>query len=146
MSTLIGTPRSPRLENDYSQGTVVGKSSRKLITHKDRQLVEEQRIAMLENFDMEVEDKIRSMRAQLEADKQDLILKAECEIAQLPRHVREMPLKKFLDEFEGDIHAALRSALSIDEQSINEAFDIPEVPAILLARQKKVKMQNLPTS
>ncbi|ORX72328.1 hypothetical protein DL89DRAFT_265913 [Linderina pennispora] len=120
MSTSIDTPHSSQLEGERSQGTVVGNPSSKFGTHKDLELVEEQRIAMLENFDMEVEDKIRSMRAQLEADKQELILKAECEIAQLPKHVREM-------SFGGDIHAALRSALRVDQQGVNGMFDLPEM-------------------
>ncbi|KAJ1955507.1 hypothetical protein EC988_001844 [Linderina pennispora] len=144
MSTSIDTPHSSQLEGERSQGTVVGNPSSKFGTHKDLELVEEQRIAMLENFDMEVEDKIRSMRAQLEADKQELILKAECEIAQLPKHVREMPLKVFLDEFGGDIHAALRSALRVDQQGVNDMFDLPEVPAIILARQKMTRTRARP--
>ncbi|KAI8321358.1 hypothetical protein GQ54DRAFT_311896 [Martensiomyces pterosporus] len=127
------------MQEDKSQGTIVGKPAKSLSKHKGRQLVEEQRIAMLENFDMEVEDKIRSMRVQLEADKADLMLKADCEIAQLPKCVREMPLKVFLDEYGGDVHAAVRGALKLDGSSDGSLAHLPETPVAIRARRKRAK-------
>ncbi|KAJ1719899.1 hypothetical protein LPJ53_005402 [Coemansia erecta] len=106
-----------------------------------RKLAEEQRQAMLENFDMEVEDKIRSMRVQLEADKNDLMLKADCEVAQLPRCVREMPLKTFLREYGGDVSAAVRGALRLDIENSDELVSLPEMPLAIRARRRLAQTQ-----
>ncbi|KAJ2377092.1 hypothetical protein IW150_001590 [Coemansia sp. RSA 2607] len=104
-----------------------------------KKLAEEQRQAMLENFDMEVEDKIRSMRVQLEADKNDLMLKADCEVAQLPKCVREMPLKTFLRDYGGDVPAAVRGALRLDIENSDELVSLPETPLAIRARRRQVQ-------
>ncbi|KAJ2460258.1 hypothetical protein GGI02_005782, partial [Coemansia sp. RSA 2322] len=83
---------------------------------------------MIENFDMEVEDKIRSMRAQLEADKMDLVLKADCDIALLPKCVREMPLRTFLRDYGGDVSAAVRGVLKLDDDNLEGIDPLPETP------------------
>lgn len=102
-----------------------------------RELIEEQRQAMLENFDMEVEDKARAMRTQLDVDKKDLVLKADCDIAQLPKCVREMPLKTFVYEYGGDVTAAVRGALKIDDKGSQSLVELPETPLVIRARRKK---------
>ncbi|KAJ2317319.1 hypothetical protein GGI00_006805 [Coemansia sp. RSA 2681] len=91
---------------------------------------------MIENFDMEVEDKIRSMRAQHEADKMDLILKADCDVAQLPKCVRDMPLLTFLREYGGDVSAAVRGVLKIDDKGRDSMVPLPETPLVIRARRK----------
>ncbi|KAJ1956865.1 hypothetical protein GGI12_005193 [Dipsacomyces acuminosporus] len=142
MSTLADAHRDSPAQEGKSPNTVVSKSSNSLSKHRGRQLVEEQRIAMLENFDMEVEDKIRSMRVQLEADKADLLLKAECEIAQLPKCVREMPLKVFLDKYHGDVQAAVRGTLRLDGSTDDSLAKLPDTPLAIRSRRKKGKQSN----
>ncbi|KAJ1911682.1 hypothetical protein H4219_005859, partial [Mycoemilia scoparia] len=59
------------------------------------------------------QDKVRAMKAQLDQDCQDLKLKAECDIEQLPEGVRNMSLKRFLVEFNGDVSLATRKLMGI---------------------------------
>ncbi|KAJ2719714.1 hypothetical protein GGI07_005038 [Coemansia sp. Benny D115] len=119
-----------------SPGGMSTKTVKSMDKHAQRMLAEEHRQAMLENFDMEVEDKVRSMRAQLEADKKDLILKADCEVAQLPKAVRDMPLKTFLLEYGGDVSAAVRGSLKLGDSSVDELFNLPEMPLAIRARRR----------
>ncbi|KAJ1768358.1 hypothetical protein LPJ74_004886 [Coemansia sp. RSA 1843] len=123
-----------------SPGALSTKTIRSFNRHAQRQLAEEQRLAMLENFDMEVEDKIRSMRTQLESDKMDLRLKAECEIAQLPRCVREMPLKTFMHEYGGDVTAAVRGMLRMEDEESSVLASLPEAPLAIRMRRKKAAL------
>ncbi|KAI9500652.1 hypothetical protein GGI25_004543 [Coemansia spiralis] len=142
MSTTARSTRNELLQQQQrdepmSPGTLSSKTIRSFNKHAQRQLVEEQRQAMIENFDMEVEDKIRSMRAQLEADKMDLLLKAECEIAQLPKCVRDMPLKTFIHEYGGDMTAAVRGMLKLDDENSSALISLPEAPLAIRNRRKK---------
>ncbi|KAJ1646703.1 hypothetical protein J3B02_000415 [Coemansia erecta] len=136
MSTLNSTHRTTPKRGYTSPKNLSAKTARSINRDASRQLAEEQRQAMLENFDMEVEDKIRSMRAQLVADKRDLILKADCEIAQLPKCVREMPLKTFLHEYQGDVSAAVRGSLQIDSDSSDKLLSLPETPLAIRVRRR----------
>ncbi|KAJ1946824.1 hypothetical protein GGF37_000914 [Kickxella alabastrina] len=139
MSMLNSTRRNAqhRLNNGLtSPGGISGRTLKTFDKHAERQLAEEQRMAMLENFDMEVQDKIRSMRTQLEADKKDLVLKADCEVAQLPKCVREMNLKMFLRDYGGDVSAAVRGTLKLDSDSSEELYNLPEIPSAIRARRK----------
>ncbi|KAJ2234602.1 hypothetical protein H4R99_005434 [Coemansia sp. RSA 1722] len=136
MSALNSTRRVTPKKEYMSPGNMSPRTTKSLNRDAGRQLAEEQRQAMLENFDMEVEDKIRSMRAQLEADKRDLVLKADCEIAQLPKCVREMPLKAFLHEYQGDVSAAVRGLLQIDSASSDSLLSLPETPLAIRVRRR----------
>ncbi|KAJ2451248.1 hypothetical protein GGF42_004308, partial [Coemansia sp. RSA 2424] len=110
------TNRDGPQDGSMSPGALSSRTVRSLNKQAHLQLADEQRQAMLENFDMEVNDKIRSMRAQHEADKVDLVLKADCDVAQLPKCVRDMPLLTFLREYGGDVSAAVRGVLKIDDK------------------------------
>ncbi|KAJ2512450.1 hypothetical protein GGI11_002436 [Coemansia sp. RSA 2049] len=130
-------------DEPMSPGTLSSKTIRSLNRHAQRQLAEEQRLAMLENFDMEVEDKIRSMRTQLDVDKMDLRLKAECEIAQLPKCVRDMPLKTFIHEYGGDVAAAVRGMLRIEGEESSVLASLPEAPLAIRMRRKKAALNQV---
>ncbi|KAI9478980.1 hypothetical protein LPJ78_003275 [Coemansia sp. RSA 989] len=137
MSTVASNapPENRQLDEHKSPGSVTSPGLRTHNKHTLRQLAEEQRQAMIENFDLEVEDKIRSMMVQLEADKAELALKADCEVAQLPKCVREMPLKTFLREYNGDVSAAVRGVLKLDETQDN-LMSMPETPLAIRLRRK----------
>ncbi|KAJ2659718.1 hypothetical protein IWW48_003319 [Coemansia sp. RSA 1200] len=142
-SELHSQQQHQQRDEPMSPGTLSSKTIRSLNRHAQRQLAEEQRLAMLENFDMEVEDKIRSMRTQLEADKMDLRLKAECEIAQLPRCVREMPLKTFIHEYGGDVAAAVRGMLRMEDEESSVLASLPEAPLAIRMRRKKAALNQI---
>ncbi|KAJ2785200.1 hypothetical protein H4R18_000651 [Coemansia javaensis] len=95
---------------------------------------------MIENFDLEVEDKVRAMMAQLDEDKRDLQLRADCEIAQLPRCVRDMPLGTFVREYGGEVSAAVRGALGLDAAASAGGADglvaLPATPLAIRARRR----------
>ncbi|KAJ2391468.1 hypothetical protein H4S02_001314 [Coemansia sp. RSA 2611] len=137
MSTVASTAHaddSPQGEYK-SPGSVASRTPRTR-KHALRQVAEEQRQAMIENFDLEVEDKIRSMMAQLEDDKADLLLKADCEIAQLPKCVREMPLKAFLRKYNGEVSAAVLGVLEMDSAAQDCLVSLPETPLAIRLRRK----------
>ncbi|KAJ2122349.1 hypothetical protein IW147_003448 [Coemansia sp. RSA 720] len=138
MSTVASNAHSSdqQPEEFASPGSVANRTPRAHNKHEIRQLAEEQRQAMIENFDLEVEDKIRSMMAQLEADKADLQLKADCEIAQLPNCVRDMPLKAFLHEYNGDVSTAVRGVLKLDNERQDSLVSLPETPLAIRLRRK----------
>ncbi|KAJ2793375.1 hypothetical protein H4R21_005924 [Coemansia helicoidea] len=138
MSTAATTPRPDGAEHDEhpSPRSPGGRPARAHNKHTIRQLAEEQRQAMIENFDLEVEDKIRAMMAQLEADRMDLQLRADCEIELLPRCVRDMTLKTFMREYGGDVSAAVRGVLSLDSEGAGAAVLLPETPLVIRARRK----------
>ncbi|KAJ2000947.1 hypothetical protein GGI04_003942 [Coemansia thaxteri] len=126
-------------EGCLSPGALSPRTVRSLNRNTQRHLADEQRLAMIENFDMEVEDKIRSMRAQLEADKMDLVLKADCDIALLPKCVREMPLRTFLRDYGGDVSAAVRGVLKLDDDNLEGIDPLPETPLVIRARRKEAQ-------
>ncbi|KAJ2608498.1 hypothetical protein H4S08_004437 [Coemansia sp. RSA 1365] len=138
MSTATPTTR-PNGHSAEELQTPEAASTRKRRTHNKQDIQqrnEEQRQAMIENFDLEIEDKIRSMMVQLEADKMDLQLKADCEIAQLPKCVREMPLRKFLHEYGGEVAVAARGALNLEDQDDALFASLPETPLAIRIRRK----------
>ncbi|KAJ1655405.1 hypothetical protein GGF38_004764 [Coemansia sp. RSA 25] len=130
------TNRDGPQDGCMSPGALSSRTVRSLSKQAHLQLADEQRQAMIENFDMEVEDKIRSMRAQHEADKMDLVLKADCDVAQLPKCVRDMPLLTFLREYGGDVSAAVRGVLKIDDKGRDSMVPLPETPLVIRARRK----------
>ncbi|PIA18356.1 hypothetical protein COEREDRAFT_85332 [Coemansia reversa NRRL 1564] len=138
MSTV--TPKArPNGQSAEKLQTPEPASTRKRRTHNKQDIQqrnEEQRQAMIENFDLEIEDKIRSMMVQLEADKMDLQLKADCEIAQLPKCVREMPLRKFLQEYGGEVSVAARGTLNLEDQDDALFASLPETPLAIRVRRK----------
>ncbi|KAJ1717874.1 hypothetical protein LPJ61_007091 [Coemansia biformis] len=138
MSTVATSPLAEGngQEECHTPKSPGGRAARAQNKHRQRQLAEEQRQAMIENFDLEVEDKIRAMMAQLEADKMDLQLRADCEIAQLPKCVRDMPLKAFMREYGGDVSAAVRGVLGLDGQGCCDPVSVPETPLVIRARRK----------
>ncbi|KAJ2032537.1 hypothetical protein IWW57_000171 [Coemansia sp. S610] len=135
-SALQDTNRDTPQDGCKSPGALSSRSVRSPNRQAHIQLANEQRQAMIENFDMEVEDKIRSMRAQHEADKMDLVLKADCDIAQLPKCVRDMPLVTFLRDYGGDVSAAVRGVLKIDDKGRESMVPLPETPLVIRARRK----------
>ncbi|KAJ2079222.1 hypothetical protein H4R24_003916 [Coemansia sp. RSA 988] len=138
MSTVTPTTR-PNGQSPEEFQTPGSASTRKRRTHNKQDLQqrnEEQRQAMIENFDLEIEDKIRSMMVQLEADKMDLQLKADCEIAQLPKCVRDMPLKTFLHEYGGEVSMAARGTLNLEDQNDALFASLPETPLAIRVRRK----------
>ncbi|KAJ1922412.1 hypothetical protein GGI01_002737 [Coemansia sp. RSA 376] len=137
-SSLPDTNRDTPQDGCLSPGALSSRTVRSVNREAHVQLAHEQRTAMLENFDMEVEDKIRLMRAQLDADKMDLILKADCDVAQLPKCVRDMPLVTFLREYGGDVSAAVRGVLKIDDKGRETMVPLPETPLVIRARRKVV--------
>ncbi|KAJ2822478.1 hypothetical protein IWW50_004195 [Coemansia erecta] len=143
MSTVASnSPADDQQQDEFaSPGSVASRTPRAHNKHALRQLAEEQRQAMIENFDLEVEDKIRSMMAQLEADKADLLLKADCELAQLPKCVRDMPLKAFLHEHNGDVSAAVRGVLKLDNERQDSLVSLPETPLAIRLRRKAATNQ-----
>ncbi|KAJ2694488.1 hypothetical protein H4218_005586 [Coemansia sp. IMI 209128] len=135
-SALQDTNRDTPQDGCKSPGALSSRSVRSPNRQAHIQLANEQRQAMIENFDMEVEDKIRSMRAQHEADKMDLVLKADCDIAQLPKCVRDMSLVTFLRDYGGDVSAAVRGVLKIDDRGRESMVPLPETPLVIRARRK----------
>ncbi|KAJ2890918.1 hypothetical protein IWW38_003875 [Coemansia aciculifera] len=135
-STLPDANRDAPQDGCLSPGSLSSRTIKSVNRQAHLQLADEQRQAMIENFDMEVEDKIRSMRAQHEADKMDLVLKADCDIAQLPKCVREMPLLTFLRDYGGDVAAAVRGVLKIDDKGRDSMVPLPETPFVIRARRK----------
>ncbi|KAJ2371573.1 hypothetical protein H4S02_009507 [Coemansia sp. RSA 2611] len=135
-SALQDTNRDTPQDGCKSPGALSSRSVRSPNRQAHIQLANEQRQAMIENFDMEVEDKIRSMRAQHEADKMDLVLKADCDIAQLPKCVRDMSLVTFLRDYGGDVSAAVRGVLKIDDRGGESMVPLPETPLVIRARRK----------
>ncbi|KAJ2486515.1 hypothetical protein IWW37_005591 [Coemansia sp. RSA 2050] len=140
-SALPDTNRDTPQDGCKSPGALSSRTVRSLNRQAHLQLANEQRQAMIENFDMEVEDKIRSMRAQHEADKMDLVLKADCDIAQLPKCVRDMPLVTFLREYGGDVSAAVRGVLKIDDRGCESMVPLPQTPLVIRARRKVATKQ-----
>ncbi|KAJ1815712.1 hypothetical protein LPJ60_005611, partial [Coemansia sp. RSA 2675] len=130
-SALQDTNRDTPQDGCKSPGALSSRSVRSPNRQAHIQLANEQRQAMIENFDMEVEDKIRSMRAQHEADKMDLVLKADCDIAQLPKCVRDMSLVTFLRDYGGDVSAAVRGVLKIDDRGRESMVPLPETPLVI---------------
>ncbi|PWA00100.1 hypothetical protein BB558_003865 [Smittium angustum] len=83
--------------------------------------------AIIENFDIEVRDKIRSLENQLRFDIDELMLKAECEIQELPTKVKNMKLKDFITKYNGDISkVALEPTFDFPS-----SLRIPEIPPAL---------------
>ncbi|KAF8710803.1 Nbl1 / Borealin N terminal, partial [Rhizoctonia solani] len=103
----------------YTPGAVAAQSG--VSTKPTRRFTEEEKAQLLENFDLEVADRVARMRTNVTDILERFLIRQENEVTRIPRALRSLTVGEFADKYNGSISECLQGMAQARLESTGDA-------------------------
>ncbi|KAH7340682.1 hypothetical protein B0J17DRAFT_330014 [Rhizoctonia solani] len=90
-------------------------------TKPSRRFTEEEKVQLLENFDLEIADRVARMRTNVTDILERFLIRQENEVTRIPRALRSLNVGEFADKYNGSISECLQKMAQARLESAQEA-------------------------